>query len=301
MYRHRKINLLSLAERVVSFVVIGMLTGCMSWQATWPSRGPVAPAPDVSVLLQTADQRAAVADSQESLQAAMDAYRRVLDRDPYHVRALTDLANQTLLMGAAYTENREAKNAYYRTAMRLCERAMYTNPDFKALADQGLAPWEACQVLGEKDIPAMMFWTTAVLYIFKEVLSFPEQVVNVTWVERTGPFLERMATIDPQWGGGAIQFTQSLYFGILPGVMGGDAERSQQCLETAVAFGSPWMLSHWGRAKYFHVRDQDRQGFEEDLRWVLQQEVAATGEAYCWRAYFHEDALAALENIEDYF
>lgn len=301
MYIYRKAGFVKWTTVMFALVVMGTFTGCMSWQSNWPSRGSAAPAPDVSVLLQTADQLAAVVDNRKSLQAAMDAYRRVLDRDPYHVRALTDLSNQTILMGAAHTDNRQAKNAYYRTAMRLCERAMYTNPDFKALADQGMAPWEACQVLGEKDIPAMMFWTTAVLYIFKEVLSFPEQVINITWVERTGPFLERMQTIDPKWGGGAIQFTQSLYFGILPGAMGGDAERSQQCLEQAVAFGSPWMLSRWGRAKYFHVRDQDRQGFKEDLRWVLQQDVAATGEAYCWRAYFHQDARDALENVDRYF
>jgi hypothetical protein len=301
MYVSRQAGFINLAAVVFALVIMGTFTGCMSWQPNWPSGELVAPAPDAGVLLQAADQRAAVADSRESLQAAMDAYRRVLDRDPYHVRALTELSNQIILMGAAHTDNRQAKNAYYRTAMRLCERAMYTNPDFKAIADQGRPPWEACQVLGEKDIPAMIFWTTAVLYIFKEVLSFPEQVVNITWVERTGPFLERIETIDPEWGGGAIQFTQSLYFGILPAVMGGDADRSGQYLKEAVAFGSPWMLSRWGRAKYFHVRDQDRQGFEEDLRWVLRQDVAATGEAYCWRAYFRQDARGALENVDRYF
>jgi len=290
------------ASKAVIFVVTtALLTGCMSWQPDWPSSDPAALTPDVSALLHTADQLAAVADSRENLQAAMEAYGRVLDQDPHHVRALTDLANQTILMGAAHTDGRQEKNAHYRAAMRLCERAMYTNPDFKALSDQGLAPWEAGQVLVEADMPAMMFWATAVLYIFKEVLTFPEQVVNLSWVEYTGPFLERMEAIDPEWGGGAIQFTQSLYYGILPGFKGGDTDRSQQYLEVAVAFGSPWMLSRWGRAKYFQVRDENRQGFETDLRWVLQQDVAATGEAYCWRAYFHQDARAALENVDHYF
>lgn len=178
---------------------------------------------------------------------------------------------------------------------------MYTNPDFRALADQGQAPWEACRVLDEAYLPAMMFWSTAVLYYFKEVLTFPEQVFNLSWVTHTGPFLERMEALDPAWGGGAIQFTQSLYFGILPGALGGDDERSQSCLEQAVAFGSPWMLGRWGRAKYFRVRDQDRQGFEADLSWVLAQDVSAPGEAFCWRAYFHQDARDALANVDRYF
>lgn len=278
-----------------------MLTGCMTWQPDWPAADPVAQAPDVEGLLQTANRLAATADSREGLQAAMDAYGRLLEQDPDHVQALTELAHQTILMGTAYSDSRQAKRDHYRAAMRLSERAMYANPAFKALADQGATPWEASQALGEKDIPAMMFWTTAVLYLFKEVMNLPQKVINVAWIEHTGPFLEQMEAIDPTWGGGAIQFTQSLYFGILPAAKGGDAELSQSYLAQAVAYGSPWMLSHWGRAKYFHVRDQDRQGFEEDLRWVLQQDVAAPGEAYSWRAYFRHDAQNLLDNADRYF
>jgi tetratricopeptide (TPR) repeat protein len=283
----------------------GFWSGCTSWQADWPAPGPApepaVPASDVGVLLEKADRLAAAADSRERLEAAMAAYTRVLEQQPNHVRALTELANQTILLGTAYTEGRKAKKDRFLTAMRLCERAMYTDPDFRVLADQGAPPWDAAGVLDEEHLPSMMFWSTAVLYYFKEVLTFPEQVVNLEWVEHTGPFLARMEALDPAWGGGAIQFTQSLYYGILPGVLGGDDERSAACLKQAVAFGAPWMLSRWGRAKYFRVRDQDRRGFEEDLRWVLRQAVAAPGEAYCWRAYFHQDAQDALNNIDDFF
>jgi len=286
---------------VVLVATISLLTGCTSWQPDWPSIAPAAPAPDVGGLLQEADRRAATADNHDRLQAAMDAYARVLAQNPYHVRALTDLASQTILMGTAYSESRQDKSDRFRTAMRLCERAMYTDSAFKAMVDDGALPWEACRVLDEEHIPAMMFWSTAVLYYFKEVFTFPEQVVNLAWVEHTGPFLDRMESLDPAWGGGAIQFTQSLYYGILPGVLGGDDLRSAEYLEQAVAYGAPWMLSRWGRAKYFRVRDQDRSGFEEDLRWVLQQDVATPGEAYCWRAYFYQDAREALKNVDDFF
>ena len=278
-----------------------LAAGCVSWQPDWPATAPLRPAPDVGSLLAEADVLAAAADDQESLQAAMDAYRRVLALDPFQVRALTDLANQTILMGTAYDEDRRSKDASFQTAMRLCERAMYAHPAFKALADEGAAPWEACHVLGEDHLPAMMFWSTAVLYRFKEVFRFPEQVANLSWVEHTAPFLARMEALDPTWGGGAIQFTWSLYYGILPGMMGGDETLSQQYLDSAVAFGAPWMLSRWGRATYFHVRDGNRQGFEDDLGWVLARDAAAPGEAYCWRAYFQRDARQALADIDRYF
>jgi hypothetical protein len=184
------------------FMASVFLTGCMSWQPEWPATGIDAPSPDVGAMLQSADQLAAVADNRVRLQAAMNAYGRVLDQDPSHTRALTDLANQTILMGTAHTDSRQEKSRHFRSAMRLCERAMYTNADFRILADQGKTPWEACAVLGEEDMPAMMFWSTAVLYYFKEVLTFPEQVFNLSWVTHTGPFLERMAALDPAWGAG---------------------------------------------------------------------------------------------------
>ena len=290
-----------IAGVIILLAFIGFWSGCTSWQAEWPAAGPVAPASDVNTLLRKADRLATAADSRESLQAAMAAYARVLEQHPDHVRALTELANQTILLGTAYTEGRKEKKDRFLTAMRLCERAMYNNSTFRALADQGAPPWEAARVLDDEQLPSMMFWSTAVLYYFKEVLTFPEQVFSLSWVAHTGPFLDRMEVLDPAWGGGAIQFTQSLYYGILPGILGGDDERSAACLEQAVDFGAPWMLSRWGRAKYFRVRDQDRSGFEDDLRWVLQQDVAAPGEAYCWRAYFHQDAREALKNVDDFF
>jgi hypothetical protein len=61
------------------------------------------------------------------------------------------------------------------------------------------------------------------------------------------------------------------------------------------------MLSRWGRATYFHVRDGNRPGFEDDLRWVLAQDAAAPGEAYCWRAYFKRDARQALADVDRFF
>jgi hypothetical protein len=301
MIHPRRMTLSALTVTLFLFAALAILSGCAAWQPHWPDDAVPAEPPDAGRLLQEADRLASRAVDKESLQAAMEAYGRVLERAPYHTRALTELASQTILMGTAHTQDRQGKDAHFFRAMRLCERAMYADPDFRDLVNQDMTPWEACHVLDARFLPAMMFWSTAVLYRFKEVLTFPEQVVNLAWVEHTGPFLDRMEALDPAWGGGAVQFTRSLYLGILPGALGGDDERSGQLLEEAVAFGAPWMLSRWGRARYFHVRDGNRQGFEEDLRWVLAQDVAVPAEAFCWRAYFHRDAREALGNVDDYF
>jgi hypothetical protein len=222
-------------------------------------------------------------------------------QDPGHYPALVALSNQKLLMGTAYTADTEIKARLFREAMAQAERAMLTNAAFRERVRAGDAPWEAADALSAAELEAMMFWTTALLYQFKDVMGWPGKIVNIRWVARTGPFLERMAAIDPNWGGGAIQFTQSLYYGILPWFMGGDDDRSAALLDEAVAYGAPWMLSRWGRAKYFRVRDGDREGFRRDCAWVLDRDPAAPGEAYYWRVYFQQDARAILADIDLYF
>lgn len=280
------------------------LFGCFQWRAEMPPAEFAirrADTEDGRHLWRTAERIAARARDRVGLERAMAACEHVLAQDPAHYAALVALSNQKILMGAAYAADPEAKEALFRGAMALAERAMLTNAVFRERVQGGAAPWEAADALGAAEMEAMLFWTTALLYQFKDVMSWPGKVVNIRWVARTGPFLERMYALDPDWGGGAIQFTQSLYYGILPWFMGGDDDRSGALLDEAVAYGEPWMLSRWGRAKYFRVRDGDREGFREDCLWVLARDPAQVAEAYAWRVYFQEDARAMLANIDHYF
>lgn len=83
--------------------------------------------------------------------------------------------------------------------------------------------------------------------------------------------------------------------------MGGDTARSDALLDEAVRYGAPWMLSRWGRAKYFQVRDGNRDGFRSDCEWVIARDPAAPGEAFYWRVYFRRDARQMLADIEKLF
>ena len=73
---------------------------------------------------------------------------------------------------------------------------MLTNPAFRAQSAIGTPPWEASGVLGAREMDAMLFWCTAVLYLFKDTMGFPAQVANIRWIQRLGPFLDRLEAID---------------------------------------------------------------------------------------------------------
>jgi hypothetical protein len=132
-------------------------------------------------------------------------------------------------------------------------------------------------------------------------MSLPEKVANKDWIEWCGIFLHRIEAIDPDWGGGGVQFSLALYYGILPKSLGGDRQRSDDYLARSLEVGPEWLLNRWGRAKYFHTRDGNRLEFEEDMQWVIAQDLRYAGGLYPWKVYFQRDAQEMLADVEKYF
>ena len=60
-------------------------------------------------------------------------------------------------------------------------------------------------------------------------------------------------------------------------------------------------LGRWGRAKYFHVKVGNRDGFVEDLEWVVAQDPRQATSPYRWNVYFQSDARLMLERVDRIF
>jgi hypothetical protein len=293
-------------DKIVAIIIYVLavaffLSGCMSWQPDWDRSVSPAAGKDVSPLLEQADQLLLTTDSRSELLATIYAFESVLEADVANINALTNLGHLYILLGAAYTTDRSEKIEHYQTARRYNEWAMYTNPSFQARVDGGEKPWEVCEVLTQREVPAMFYWVTAVMYHFKEGMSLPGKVVNKKWVEWCGVFLHRIEDIDPEWGGGGVQFSLALYYGILPKALGGDRNRSDVYLARSIEIGPNWLINRWGRAKYFHVRDGNQLEFEKDLQWVIAQDIQRAGGIYPWKVYFQRDANEMLAAVDQYF
>jgi len=282
-------------------VVAFLLSGCMSWQPDWDRSVSPAAGKDASPLLAQADRLLLTAGSRSELLATISAFESVLEADAANFSALTNLGHLYILLGAAYTTDLSEKIGHYQTARRYNEWAMYTNPAFQERVESGEKPWEACVVLTQREVPAMFYWVTAVMYHFKEGMSLPGKVVNKKWVEWCGIFLHRIEDIDPEWGGGGVQFSLALYYGILPKALGGDRQRSDAYLARSIEIGPDWLINRWGRAKYFHVRDGNKLDFENDLQWVIAQNLQHAGGIYPWKVYFQRDAKEMLAAADQYF
>jgi len=286
---------------VVLLACMLAMSGCMNWRSdfsVWPVDHA---AGETESLLAHARRLVDQADSRESLQVAISAFDQVLRADPLHYEAAYQLASCYLLLGDGYTERRREKLDHFRSALLYSERAMLTNAAFRERIDRGTPVWLAVDALTIREMEAMLFWSTALFYYYKDGFGPIRQTINYRWITRARRVLERMKDVDPDWGGGAVHFSLGLYYLAIPVRVGGDRELSADYFRRSIEVGPDWLLNRWGRAKYFHVKMNNRHDFIADLQWILAQDLAAFSGSRSWNMYFMRDAREMLDRVDAYF
>ena len=280
-----------------------LMAGCMSWTPGWetPYRPPSAGPERLVAHSADADELFRVAGDSEALDAARQAYERRLQSAPGDYATLVRLSEIYILEGAAYSPTRRAKAEAYVTGIRFAEAAMATDDAFRRRVDAGATLGQAVQELGAEEMKAMLLWVTGVSYYFKECLGGLGHVVNFRWMTRTRETMEHMMAIAPDFEHGAVPFSLGIYYLALPPSVGGDLQRSKELVDQAVSLSGDHFLARWGRAKYVSVALNDRAGFEEDLRWVVNQDPSSASSAFAWNVYMQRDAAEMLGRIDSIF
>lgn len=271
------------------------LVGCLTWQPGWEVPVVERPGEDASQLYERAERLLDDAGTEESVRSAIALYQQILSVDPQMIPAVVRQAELHVLLGAAYAHSKAVKREAYLAAIRLCERAMGRNPEFRAAVDGGVTIEQASVHLGVEHSGAMFWWITGVSYLFKECQSPPQRVINFRWMRRTQGVLRRLDELEPRFNEGGVPFTWGIFYLALPRAVGGDMQRSAESFEAAIALSPDSLLHRWGRAKYYHVKTGDRAAFAADLRWVLAQDPRAAASPYRWNVYFQRDARALLD------
>ncbi len=271
------------------------LSGCaMQWTEQWQQAGVNTPTEQSTELLLQAQTLFEKANDRESLLDSIAAYDKVLAANPGDTTALTMLSTQKILLGTAYTQSSQEKSRYFRRAMTYAERAMYTNPSFKNLADNGIAPWDAAHALGKNDAQAMFFWVTALQYEFKEGMNLAQKIVNINWMKKGLIFLDRIEEVDPEFGGGAVEFAKVICYYALPTSRGGSKMKGDQYMELAVERSGKRLLPRWARGKYFYPIKDENEKARQDLEWVAGQDLSQFDDPYPWKVHFQENARELL-------
>jgi len=287
------------------FLIVILITlslpGCLSWKVGWQQ--PAAPAGqgNVVALLDKAKSQANQADSRDKVLEAIKTYEHVLKIDPENYEALVNLGSYYFLVGYGYTDNRGEKKKYYMEAIKCCEKALYTNSDFKARVDKGEGVWDAAGVLSKREMQALYFWYLSVGNTWNDCLNGVEKMFAFHWAGRAKKILPVMMNIDPEWYGGSPYFSYAAYYAVLPSILGGDLKKAEDYFNKAITVGPNKLNFVTGRARYLHTKKGDRAAFEKDLKWVLEQPEQQPGDDYPWRVYQQNDARRMLANIDEYF
>jgi tetratricopeptide (TPR) repeat protein len=287
--------------KMIALLTFVLTFGCMSSKGEWKSvEGPTETG-NALALIAKSNRQIGEADNKEKVLELIHTYESVLRTNPANYEALWSLGSYYLLVGMAYPDNRDGKESYYKKAMKCCERAMYTNPDFRGLTAQGEEPWEACSALSKREIAAMYYWYTAVSAYWSECLGRTGKLLNRKMPSRFNKMMKRIGEVDPSWEEGRALYAKAVYYSILSDFYGGDLKKAAYFFKRCIKEGPDRLSRRWGRAKYLYTRKDNRKGFQEDLGWVIAQDPKSAEGPYPWNVYFQRDAKKMLSEIENYF
>jgi hypothetical protein len=281
-------------RRLAVFVsVCTLATGCLSWQSGF--KDPVVPegkilAQDTSALMEKAASLSLVADNREKVEEIIGLYASALAKNPADYDALVAMANLKLLIGAAYAQSTAETAEVFIDSIRLNERAMYTNPEFRRRVDEGQTVWEASDALTIREIDAAGFWVTGIFYYYRHVFGKTARMFNSKWIMRAKTVMEHMDKLDPEWGGGALYFTWGLLYHAMPSFAGGDKARATEFFAKSVETGPKIIRNRWIRAKYFYPVIGDTKALNEEIEWILRQDPKNDGGYAQWNYFFIADA-----------
>ncbi|PLY02565.1 MAG: hypothetical protein C0623_03640 [Desulfuromonas sp.] len=272
------------------------VSGCaMSWQPQVDASRASVPTAQSASLTLAADQCFARADNMDKLAQCEQDYLGVLQANPGDYHALTQLSTINILVGTAYTEGTSAKSKRFQKAMSYAEQAMYINPEFRQRVAAGESIWDASDSLTEAEAEAMFFWVTALQYEFKEAMNLPEKIVNIKWMQKALVFIERVEAVDPDFGGGGVQFAKAICYYALPKAYGGSKELGDRAMQAAVDHDPDWLLPRWARAKYYYVITDQPDKSKQELGWVASRNPDNFRDPLPWRIHFIESSAALLQ------
>jgi len=287
--------------KVVALLIFILVSGCMSSKGEWNHFEKPTGTGNIFPLFAKANRQIGEADNREKVMELIHTYESVLRIDPANYEALWSLGSYCLLVGMAYPDNMDEKEDYYKKAIKSCERAMHTNPDFRGLTAQGEKPWEACGALSKREIAAMYYWYAAQSAYWTECLGRTGKLLNRKLPSRISKMMKRIGEVDPSWEEGQAYYAKAVYYSILSGFYGGDLKKAAHFFKRCIKEGPDRLSRRWGRAKKLYTRKDNRKGFQEDLEWVIAQYPKSAEGQYPWNVYYQRDAKEMLSKIEDYF
>ncbi len=288
-------------HQAITIVTIIFISSCTSFKSGWKDNRTSVKSGDANLLLKKALELENKASTGIQVQELINALKLVVDADPQNHEALWRIGNYNILMGAAYCEKIKDKKYHYKEAIQYCEKAMYINRSFKGQVDNDVKIWDAVNQLDTNYTNAMGYWYTARFYYYKECLSKFGRLFNAKMVIKNNLVIARIDSLSPNWVGGGNYFSRAIYLIAVPEKFGGSKTKAAEEFEKAIKVGPDFLVNRWGRAKYLYRLVGNKEGYVNDLKWVIAQYPHNSGNTYPWNVYFQNQAKLMLSEVDVVF
>ncbi|HPJ36046.1 MAG TPA: TRAP transporter TatT component family protein [Spirochaetota bacterium] len=287
--------------RFILLAFIISVTGCISWDEGWKTKVQTTGTGDVKALLASAASLEATADTAAKVKDVIAAYEKVIAIDPGNYDALAKAGEFAMLNGYIYAKNKKEKEEYYLKAINYCERAMYTNPEFKKLADKGKSAWECTDALTQKEMSAMFYWYVSAGQYWTECFGSFSHLLNFSLPGKVNAILQKMSDINPDTMNGRVHMAWGSFYAIVPGFLGGDMKKSEEEFSKAVKAGPDIFVNYYTRARYLHVNKGDKDAFKKDLEFIISNDISRNKIDYAWNFGYKMKAKELLAKEGELF
>jgi hypothetical protein len=240
--------------------------------------------------------------AEQSLPANLKLIEGLLKNDPHNRKLL-----KALSMGfAGYTmlfiedDDPERASDLYLRSKNYGIRAMGRKAGW--LKDSALKKEIAQKRLmeyGEKDIEAL-FWTAVSWNAWINLnLHRTEALAQLGSAQAC---LERVMDLDPYYFHGVSYLVMGSILALMPGSLGGEADRARICFEKAMDIShGKFLLAHYYFAKYYAVRAQDKKLFLKLLKEIDTSSPDGLKEVCLINAVVKKKAKHLLDISEELF
>ena len=142
-------------------------------------------------------------------------------------------------------------------------RALRMNEPFREALDQNVLPEEAVKLLDpQKDLPAAFYTSLVLGLLLISSLDLPEVLIlGDTFKELTLWAID----VDETFHYGAGHTLIGIYYGIMPGMLGGGPDKSKKHFDKAIELDETLLLHYWGYARYYPTLTGDEEHFDQLL------------------------------------
>ncbi len=165
--------------------------------------------------------------------------------------------------GWVIDEDPERGRKLYRKGIDYGMRALRMNEPFRKALDGNVLPEEAVKFLDpEKDLPAAFYTSLALGVLLISSLDVPEVLI-------LGDTFKELALwavdVDETFHNGAGHTLIGIYYGIMPGILGGGPDKSRRHFDRAIELDETLLLHYWGYARYYPTLTGDEEHFDRLL------------------------------------